>query len=353
MDDTAKPNDRHVAIVIVNYRTPDLALECLDALKPERRLLPRLNVILVDGGSGDGSAEKLARATSGPDYEGWVSFLPLSLNGGFGWANNQAILMLLRGQSSPDFIHLLNPDSKIEHGAVAALVRYLVDHPKVAVVGSQLLEPDGLPSGSAFKFPTVRGELGRGARTRIVDWILRVPALTLDSIEAREVDWVTGASFMIRTEALKQVGLFDDGFFLYHEEVELMWRIRSGGWTVAFEPKSRVEHVGGASTGVNNRMGLGVRPRRPAYWYRSRARLFALTRGTEMAVLAYLLWFVGHAVWALRRITGLAPGAEPWAHQFRDHARFGLPRPNDAVGAVREWNDDAGRPPAWMQRGTM
>ena len=67
-----------------------------------------------------------------------------------------------------------------------------------------------------------------------------------------EVDWTTGASVMFRSEALGQTGLFDEGFFLYHEELELMWRLRRAGWTIAFEPRSRVRHVGGVTTGMGS-----------------------------------------------------------------------------------------------------
>jgi len=340
-----------VAVVVVNYRTAELAKRCLASLRPEKQYLPQLQVVLVDGGSADGSAAELAAAAADAHYKDWVSFLPLGVNGGFGWANNQAISLLSKLAEPPQFIHLLNPDSEIAEGAVALLLAYLREHPRTAAVGSQLLELDGSLTGSAFSFPSLRGELSRGARTGVVDSLLRVPPVSISATSAREVDWATGASVMLRTEALEEVGLFDEGFFLYHEEIELMWRLRRAGWTIAFEPRSRVRHVGGGSTGVHSRKTTGkVEPRKPSYWYRSRARYFALTRGGGTALLAYLLWLIGHSIWALRRAAGLAPGAKPFSHQLRDHLRYALPRASDRTPSVQKWGAVSTDVPAWMER---
>lgn len=343
--------DVHVAVIVVNYRTAELTKSCLAALQPERARLPRMNVVVVDGGSGDGSAELLKKTVEQSQYSDWVTLLPLPLNGGFGWANNEAITSVLRQDDPPQFVHLLNPDTEVEADAVALLASYLLDHPHVAAVGSQLLESDGSLTGSAFSFPSIRGEFSRGARTGIIDRLLKVPPISISSSGAREVDWATGASVMFRAEALKEVGLFDEGFFLYHEEIELMWRVRRAGWKIAFEPRSRVRHVGGASTGVHSRRTDGtLEPRKPSYWYRSRARFFALTRGRLVALLAYLAWLCGYPVWKLRRTLGLAPAAKPFSHQLRDHGRYGRPRRSDGVAAVRPWSGPAGARPAWMER---
>ena len=344
--------DPRVAVIVVNYQTPDFTMRCLASLAREKRLVPGMTVVVVDGGSGDGSAEALSKAIGQRVYRDWVSFIPLRVNGGFGWANNQAIAWLLKQSAPPQFVHLLNPDTEIEEGAVALLVNYLLGDPAAAAVGSQLLEPDGSLTGSAFSFPTLRGELSRGARTGLIDSLLKVPPISISASAPREVDWATGASVMFRVEALKQVGLFDEGFFLYHEEIELMWRLRRASWTIAFEPRSRVRHVGGGSTGVHSRKTEGrVAPRKPKYWYRSRTRFFALTRGTGVAAMAYLMWLTGYPIWAIRRLLGLAPGAKPFSHQLRDHLIYALPRGSDAVAAVRAWNDERSALPAWMERG--
>lgn len=306
---------------------------------------------VVDGGSGDGSADRLRALIDQPDYRGWVQLLPLAVNGGFGWANNQAIARMLGQAVAPDYIFLLNPDSEIEKGAVLFLADYLDGHSQVGAVGSQLLELDGSWTGSAFSFPTIRGELARGAGTGAIERLLRVPPVAIKASEAREVDWATGASVMFRRQALEQVGLFDEGFFLYHEEIELMWRMRRAGWTIATEPRSRVRHVGGGSTGVHSReVAERFRPRRPFYWYRSRARYFGLTRGRLAASSAFVSWVVGYVILQLRRGLGLARGSKLLDHEFRDFFRYALPRGSDFIAAVARAEEAPSQSPAWMEK---
>jgi len=339
-----------VGIVTVNYRTPHLTEACVCSLLHERQEGCDVQTIVVDGGSADSSAARLAKFASQPQYRDWVEFLPLPINGGFGWANNQAILRLLERDNPPEYIHLLNPDSEVEPGAVRYLSDYLDDHPRAAAVGSQLLELDGSWTGSAFSFPSIRGELARGAGTGFIDRLLRAPPVAVETAEAREVEWATGASVMFRREALEEVGLFDEGFFLYHEEIELMWRMRQAGWTIATEPRSRVRHVGGGSTGVHSRkVEERLRPRRPHYWYRSRARFFGLTRGRFAATAAFITWIAGHMILKLRRLTGLAKDSKPLDHEFRDQLTQARPRQDDFIPAVMPAHAKPTSSPAWMQ----
>ena len=241
----------NVAVVIVNYRCPDLTIRCLAALRGEKELLPELRAIVVDGGSGDGSAASLSQAIESPEYREWVTFLPLPINGGFGWANNQAMLTLARGGEPPEYIHVLNPDTEVGAGAVAALASELDAHPRCAAAGSQLLTPSGEKAASAFRFPSPGRELVNAAHSEVLRRMLRIRSTVVQARESEVVDWVTGASVMLRAEALRQTGLFDDGFFLYYEEVELMHRLREAGWSVRHVPESRVVHLEGASTGVS------------------------------------------------------------------------------------------------------
>lgn len=334
-----------MAIVIVNYRTPDLAIGCVRSLIGERAALPGLEAVVVDGGSGDGSAERIGAALADPDLAGWASLLPLPVNGGFGWANNQAMLRLLQQPGPPDFIHLLNPDAQAESGAVVRLADHLARHPRCGAVGSLLLDPDGTPSGSAFRFPSIGREFLRGSATPALGRLLGI-APTLMQEPGAEPDWVTGASVMLRADALREAGLFDDGFFLYFEEVELMWRLRRAGWSIAHEPRSRVVHVGGAATGVR----VTKAQRRPAYWFDSRRRLFARTRGTAVLRGASLAWMAGRAVWKARQLLHLTKGQPAAAPETTDHLRRSLrARPEDRRAAVVRWNDMPGTPPAWMR----
>lgn len=332
-----------VAVVIVNYRTPDLAMRCMASLSRERASLPSLRAVVVDGGSGDRSAAMLGEALKAPDYSGWASLLPLETNGGYGWANNQAMLTLALEPSPPDFIHVLNPDTEVELGAVVALASELVANPRCGAVGSQLLGTDGKPVASAFRFPSFGREFAGAAQSDAVRRALGIKRIVVSPAEGPEVDWVTGASVMFRADALRDTGLFDDGFFLYFEEVELMHRLRARGWSVRHVPASRVVHVEGAATGVG--AGAVERPF-PPYWYRSRRRYFELTGGGAALVAANLASLGGQAIAGIKRGVGRTPANK--SLRTRDFLRLAFWPSGSARPSVPRLGDAPGKPPAWM-----
>ncbi|HMJ05692.1 MAG TPA: glycosyltransferase family 2 protein [Chthoniobacterales bacterium] len=349
-----RKNRAAVAVVIVNYRTPELAKTCLEAVARERAAFRDLKVLLVDGGSADTSAEQLHQLIGQGDFSEWVEFLPLQVNGGFGWANNQAIQRLIRGSEGPDYIHVLNPDAEVEAGAIGWLSQYLDNHPRTGAIGSKLLKSDGSSSASAFRFPSIGSEFARGARTAFLERMFGIRPISVETEDAAEVDWVSGASVMFRVEALRQAGLFDEGFFLYHEEVELMWRLRKAGWAIATEPRSRVRHVGGAATGVDSdKTRESAARRNPTYLYRSRTRFFGLTRGRIIAALAFTAWLAGDAIWKMRKLLRLAPADERVNHEFMDHLSKAFPRKHDFEPAVSKLGAKPTNVPAWMCKGWL
>jgi GT2 family glycosyltransferase len=330
-----------VAVVTVNYRTPELTKRCMAAVAKEREKLPLLRAVVVDGGSGDGSAAELAEALAQPDYVDWVEFLPLPINGGFGWANNQAILTLARQPQPPEFVHVLNPDTEVMPGAIAALIEDLQANADCAAAGSLLIAPEGQLAACAFRFPSPGREFVSASQSEVLGRLLGVARTVVDAKHGCEVDWVTGASVMFRADALRATGLFDDGFFLYFEEVELMHRLRAAGWTVRHVPTSLVFHVEGAAT------GLGAARPLPGYWYGSRRRYFALTGGAVVTGAANLAWAGGRLVAmakkAMRRFNNRSG-----AHAA-DLLRFGLwPRREDRRPSAPAWGDPPGKLPAWM-----
>lgn len=336
-----------VAVVIVNYRTPEMTLDCVAALAMERDALPGLRVVVVDGGSGDGSADKLRAGLGAHD---WAHLIACDFNGGFGWANNQGMLHLLQGPTPPDFIHLLNPDTLVEAGAVGALRDDLLAHPTAAAAGSQLVEPDGAAVGSAFRFPSVAREFFRGGQMNRVGHALGMQEGILRPAVASPVDWVTGASVMLRAEALRQVGLFDSGFFLYFEEVEMMHRLTHADWEVRFVPASRVMHIGGAATGMAD-AEMHERTSIPDYMFASRRRFFTRAYGSSGAKKATRAWLAGNRVLRMLQIVGLMR-TRPTA----DAERAGMLRHGiaasafDQTPAITRWDDAPGTLPAWHQQ---
>ena len=337
-----------IAAAIVNYRTPTMVLACLDSLGREREALPSLQAIVVDNASGDDSVAVLSARLKEMPFSGWVQFRPLPLNGGFGWGNNEAILTLLASETPPDAILLINPDAMIEPGALVALVEDMARRPDAGAIGSQLVNPDGTLSGSAFRFPSIAREFMRGLGIGGVGRLLGIKPVLVPIGERGPVDWATGASVLIRTQALRDAGLFDTGFFLYFEEVELMHRFAAHGWKSYHCPESRVMHVAGAATGVVNGQLEGRRAP-PDYIFQSRHRYFALTAGRFSAWLADVAWLIGDS-WA--RIIGTLSRTRPSPDTQAERKalfRIGLGAcARDAARAIARTSDASGARPAWM-----
>ena len=342
------PAPMHLAVVIVNYRTAELVLSCLHSVAAEREALPDLRVVVVDNLSGDNSVELLSDALRKPPFAGWVDFIALPHNGGFGWGNNQAMQHLLKTSAPPDAILLLNPDARIEPGAILALAEDLQRRPDAGAIGSQLVNEDGSLSGSAFRFPTIGREFMRGCRISAIGGLLGIGPTLVPVGERGPVDWVTGASVLLRTRALREAGLFDTGFFLYFEEVELMHRFAHHGWKCYHCPDSRVIHIAGASTGVvDGQSGLDRPP--PDYVFQARRRFFSLTRGRRVAFLANIAWLAGDL---LGRLLAFALPGRAMVRPNAERAallRLGLrAQPRDARPAVARGDEPPGRPPEWM-----
>lgn len=283
-----------VAIVIVNYRTADLTAACLGSIARQLGELPGLRVVVADNASGDGSAERLEQAIERWRWGAWASVLPLERNGGFAYGNNAAIRALLAGPGAFDYIMLLNPDTVCAPGAIRSLVEFMESHPRAGIAGSRLENAEGRVECSAHNAPSPLGELESTAGIGPISRALRRHAVSPPARgEAHECGWVSGASLMVRTQVFEQVGLLDEGFFLYFEEVDFCLRARREGWQVWFVPGSRVTHFEGAATGI------GGGRRRPGYWYDSRRRFFVKHFGVAGLVLADALWALGRLLFLL------------------------------------------------------
>jgi GT2 family glycosyltransferase len=335
-----------LGIVIVNYRTADLAIACVEALAAERVTAGPFEVFIVDGNSGDGSAEKLASQFA---QTPWVTVLPLDFNGGFGWANNQAMLRLLQRDDPPDYIHLINPDAIAEPGAISTLLAVIEADPKIGAVASQLLEPDGRIAGSAFRFPSPGREFLRGVGLGGLGDKIGIKPTLMEFSEPGPADWITGASVMFRSAALRQTGLFDDGFFLYFEEVELMHRMTDAGWALWSVPASRVMHIGGAATGVASGIQTAARPL-PAYRYEARRRYLVRANGVAGLIATNLAWLAGKFIgFPLRLLRGKGDPSPPRELSMTLRHSF-WPSGRDLRASIPRWDEPPGRMPAWSAK---
>lgn len=311
MDDVIQPtNDGSVLIVIVNYRTAKLVVNCLRSLESEVKALPGTRVAVVDNNSGDDSLTIIGNAIEQAGWSSWATLMPSTLNGGYAYGNNYAIRPALASPNPPAFCWLLNPDTVVRPGALQALVDYMQANPKVGICGSSFEEANGEPWPIAFRFPSILSELDSGIRLGIVTKLLsKWSVVHWMTNEPAPVDWLPGASMMIRRQVFESIGLMDEDYFLYFEETDFCLQAKRAGWECWYVPQSRVMHIAGQSTGVTVRTG---QPKRlPKYWFDSRRRYFVKNHGRLYAAITDLIWVLAFLLWSGRRVIQRKPYCDP------------------------------------------
>jgi GT2 family glycosyltransferase len=298
------PADPRVLTVVLNYKTPDLTLQATEAALREMEGMAGA-ITVVDNDSGDGSYEALVQAVR---ERGWsrVRVLQSGRNGGYGAGNNYGIRQGLPDGSAPDFIYILNSDAFPQAGAIRTLVEHLQAHPRVGFAGSRIHGADGVYHQSAFRFPTVFSEFESAAATGPISRLLRRYIVPLpEPKEPLSVDWMAGASLMVRQQVIEETGGFDERFFLYFEETDLCLRARRSGWTSTYLPQSHVIHIGSVSTGMK------TWKRMPPYWFDSRLWYFTKNHGVPYAALATLAYLAGASISGLRQVFGRRNTGQP------------------------------------------
>jgi GT2 family glycosyltransferase len=228
------------SVIIVSYNTRGLLKRCIDAVRDSAVGLSH-EIIVVDNGSRDGSAEYLRKEFAD------VILIESAENIGFAGANNAGY-----ERASGEYIVMLNSDAFLVGDSLAASVALMDRHPEVGLAGGRLVGEDGAWQPSARSFPglwnhflTLTGLAGKYSKSRFFG---RPDMTWIDQDRELLCDWVPGAFSIVRRPILERLGFFDERFFLYFEEVDLCRRIRKAGWKVAYWPSIRVIHLGGAST---------------------------------------------------------------------------------------------------------
>jgi N-acetylglucosaminyl-diphospho-decaprenol L-rhamnosyltransferase len=243
-----------VSVVIVSYESRALLARCLAALAADTARTATTEVIVVDQASGDGTAAWLA--AEHPE----VHLVALPENVGFGAGNNRGAEV-----ASGRWLLLLNSDAYVRPGAIDELVRFAESRAAAGVVGPRLLWPDGRLQRSCRRFPTVFRIATEylylrkiAPRSRILNGFY-YGEFAHD--EAWRVDWVTGACLLVRRELFERLGGFDEAFFLYSEEVDLIYRARRLGAETWYDPAAEVEHEWGGTAGRSSALTLSEQAR--------------------------------------------------------------------------------------------
>ena len=260
-----------LSVSIVNTNSRALLLACLESLAGTDA-----EIVVLDNASEDGSADAVRELF--PD----VRVIAQAHRAGFG-ANHNTVIRTTTGR----YVYVLNEDTTARSWGFDTLTAYLDNHPRVGALGPRLVYPDGRLQDSAWRFPT--------------PLVSSISLATLGRLGVtqsrgdlpRAADWVMGAALVLRREALDEIGLFDESFFLYSEEVDLQARLHRAGWEVHYFPGvSVVHHESQFSAGIPERRINEMWRSRHHYWRKHHsaagARVAALATGAQYAVRAVL-----------------------------------------------------------------
>ncbi len=296
---------RHLSVVIVNWNVKDLLRRCLNSvlegLRSDNGQQLSCQIVVVDNASDDGSVGMLREEFP------HVHLIANKENLGFTRGNNQGIAF-----SNGRYVLLLNPDTEILGDALGEMVVYMEAHHRVGALGPQLLDPDGQVQSSRRRFPNLGTAYVES--TFLQQWfpesdiLKRYYVLDGSDDETQSVDWVVGACLLMRRETLEEVGLLDERFFMYSEELDWCYRAKELGWEVVYLPTAQVIHyVGKSSEQVLplrhiqfQRSKVLFFKKHHGYWSGETLRLFLLATYLWQMILEVLKWLVSHK-WALRR----------------------------------------------------
>ena len=325
--------DLDIAVVIVTYKCAALTIESLQSVAAERSAAGlHLRAVVVDNASGD--APSIAAAIESNGWRSWVTLVTAPKNGGFAYGNNLGIARAYEDRV-PSYIYLLNPDAQVRPGAIGSLVRFLESHPEVGIAGSSFENFDGSDWPIAFHFPSLMSEMLQGMelgplmrlfnRWTVAQEMTKVP---------QPIDWICGASMLIRPAALESIGGMDQNYFLYFEETDFCYRAKKAGFPTWYVPESRVMHIRGQSTTVTD---LTLGPQRlPPYWFESRRRYFAVTYGIGHAMGIDIVALLACSIGLMKRaVLGRMRTATP--HFIRDLIRHSIIWPHNRRFPAVQW----------------
>ncbi|WGL15258.1 glycosyltransferase family 2 protein [Microbulbifer bruguierae] len=292
-----------LAVVIVNYRTPALVQDCLESLLPELASL-NAEAIVVDNASGDESLKILRSwlADCPQEYSEKVRLVASPINGGFSAGNNLGV-----AQADAHFYLLLNSDTIVRPGAISSLLEAMEADPNIGALGPRLEYLDGRAQVSRFRRRGITSELIRGAQIDLITRLFHSKNTPIELSEPdQDIDWISFACVLLRSDAIRKIGVMDEAFFMYFEDIEYCLRIKEAGYLVKQHLDARVIHLRGGTSSVKK--NGNNQKRIPAYFYRSRSRYFTIRGGKAVLLAANIAWCVGRVLRSVKRIGGRGAG---------------------------------------------
>lgn len=301
-----------ILTIVLNYKTAQMTIEAATAARTAMQDLPG-EIVIVDNDSQDGSFEAMSDHVN---KQGWqdIRVIQSGKNGGYGAGNNVGIRAGMSDGGRPDYIYILNSDAFPKPDAIQVLYDHLNTTPSTGFAGSYIEGKDEIQHTTTFQFPSIWSELEGSINFGPVSKLLKSYRVPRELTQTAQVDWLAGASVMMRQDVLDQIGLFDETFFLYFEETDLCLRAQKAEHHVMFLANSVVTHLGSVSTGMKEWKRV------PNYWFDSRWYYFTKNYGRGYAACATMLHLTGGGLdWLRRKLTGKSPARAP--HFLRTMAR--------------------------------
>nr|WP_325248405.1 glycosyltransferase family 2 protein [Amylibacter sp.] len=308
-------SDPTILTIVLNYKTAEMTLKAVEAARKAMEGLPG-EIVVVDNDSQDGSFKILSTRVTA---QGWdnIRVIQSGHNGGYGAGNNVGIRAGFVDGSRPDYVYILNSDAFPKPQAIRVLYDHLNTTPDTGFAGSYIEGEDEIRHITTFRFPSFWSEFERSVKLGPVSRLLRSHRVPDPRNSSGPVDWLAGASVMMRQDVLDEIGLFDETFFLYFEETDLCRRAQKAGHRVMFLHGSVVTHLGSVSTGMKEWSRV------PDYWFNSRWHYFTKNHGRAYTALATGLHLIGGGLhWLRCKVTRKPHSGAP--HFLRTLARHDI-----------------------------
>lgn len=285
-----------VAIITVTFNSSDFIQDYLEALT---KLItsPIYRLIIVDNSSSDDTCHIIQKYIEQHQLEANIDIIPLSNNIGFGKGCNTGAEHAQ--QYSPSHLWFLNPDTRVFEDTGKHLLDTLSHNQQIDFIGSTLVNEHDIARPGGFRFPKLINVILAETKLGILDKLLKHHTTAIPiAHQPYQADWLTGASFIVKAKCFYQLKGFDPYYFLYFEEVDLFYRAKKSGFSVWASPDSKVFHISGASTGINNHKK--AIKRRPTYWFESRRHYYLSNHGALYFIVVDILLVTCHLLWRLR-----------------------------------------------------
>src|SRR5260370_31948523 len=218
-------------VVIVNYRVTDLTIDCLRSAAAEVAKVPGARVAVCENGTGDDSAQRIQNTIDENGWANWCTLKAIKTNLGFTGGNNVILRAAMESGDPPEYFLLLNADTVARPNAFKVLVDFMDHNGHVGIAGSRLEDPDGTTQRSAFRFQSPLTMLEWSLNLKLATKLLSRWAVAPPVIDRRfETDWVAGASMIVRRKVFEDVGLLDEGYCTYYDDVDFCFNAKKAGW---------------------------------------------------------------------------------------------------------------------------